>query len=362
MTVDKKSIWVSEVGATGFKPRTIKLQTTSTFVEATTAGFITSPEQEVWQFAPTDIVEMSYGPVTAPLLAFLQPTVSDGVVTLSAFNAGEVTLPVVNNDFASFSGTAGALKDSGYLPSDATKTVVAMASGTQVANHIPVFADTTGTVKSSDGVTAISGSHLQAGLTTGTAGSLISCPGTTTTGTLQLTAVASAGAFTSTISNRSLAQSTVFSIGDPGQSTASILTSKVNADAGANLISFSITVTAAALASAASVTLYASSGSKQYRVQQLQINSGGTNFSGGGGDRLLSITDATTVYSLVPATNLGTLVNARWGVGTPLPNAASAANNTLTAAGASLVAKYSGGTADYSTGSIVINGILERVA
>lgn len=130
----------------------------------------------------------------------------------------------------------------------------------------------------------------------------------------------------------------------------------------ANLISRDITVPVASLASAGSVVIQASNGSEQYKVRHLMLNSGGTNFSGGGGDRLGQVTDGTTIYTVIPAAVMQSLVNAQWGVSTPLPNAASAANNTSTAAGADLVFKYSGGSADYSAGSLVITALIERVA
>ncbi len=128
-----------------------------------------------------------------------------------------------------------------------------------------------------------------------------------------------------------------------------------------NIFSFDVTVPQASLASAGSVTLVASSGTRQYKIRSLQLNSGGTNFSGGSGDRLGQVTDGTTVYSVIPAATMQSLVNAQWGV-TALPNPASAAINTSTAAGASLVFKYSGGTTDYTVGSLVITGVVERVA
>lgn len=209
-------------------------------------------------------------------------------------------------------------------------------------------------------VTATAG-DLVAG-SSGNAGVLKSFPGTAANGFLSLTAVDAGGAFNTIISNRAMGQTTTFSLGDPGQATASILTSKVNADVGANLISFDVTCGQAALAAGGSVTLIDSSGSKQYKVRNLWINSGGTNFSGGGGDRLGQVTDGTTVYSVVPATDMQTLVNAGWGMSTPLPFPASAAINTSTAAGADLVFKYSGGGTDYTAGSIVVSGIVERVA
>lgn len=141
-----------------------------------------------------------------------------------------------------------------------------------------------------------------------------------------------------------------------------LLTSGITTpDVGSNLIAFDITVPVASLATGGSVTMVTSSGSKQYKIRSLQLNSGGTNFSGGGGDRLGQVTDGTTVYSVVPAATMQSLANAQWGV-TALPNPASAAINTSTAAGANLVFKYSGGTTDYTLGSLVISGIFQRVA
>lgn len=136
----------------------------------------------------------------------------------------------------------------------------------------------------------------------------------------------------------------------------------VNPDASPDLVSFDVTVGQAALAAGGSVALVTSSGSKQYRIRVLQLNSGGTNFSGGGGDRLGQVTDGTTVYSVIPAANMQSLVNAGWGINTVLPYPATAAIFTPTAAGANLRFQYSGGTTDYSAGSLRISGIAERIA
>jgi len=138
--------------------------------------------------------------------------------------------------------------------------------------------------------------------------------------------------------------------------TASFATPDVNA----NLVSFDVAVTAAELATGGSAQLVvAGSQTARYLIRTLQINSGGTNFSGGGGDRLGQVTDATTVYSVIPAASLQTLANATWG-STALPFPASAAIATLTAAGEDLLFQYSGGTTDYSAGSIVISGLVQR--
>lgn len=166
-----------------------------------------------------------------------------------------------------------------------------------------------------------------------------------------------------TSGNISQFNDTAGTVGDGPVAANKVLTSGIaTPDVGANLISFDVTVGQAALAAGGSVILIDSSGSKQYKIRSLELESGGTNFSGGGGDRLGEITDGTTVYSVIPAAVMQALVNARWGVGTPLPNAASAANNTSTAAGADLVFQYSGGTTDYTAGSLRISGLVERIA
>lgn len=151
-------------------------------------------------------------------------------------------------------------------------------------------------------------------------------------------------------------------ISDGGVAANEVLTSSiVSPDVSGNFIPFSVTCGFSALGSAGTITLINSSGSKQYRLINLYINKVGTNFSGGGGDRLGQVTDGTTVYSLIPATNMQTLVNAGWGISTPLPFPASVSINTLTAPGAHLLFSYSGGSADYTAGSIVVSGLVQRI-
>jgi hypothetical protein len=236
-----------------------------------------------------------------------------------------------------------------------------MANAAVVANHIACFTDTAGTVDD-DAATAINVGNLQLGQNA-SAANLVIYPATTTTGTLIIGATSNSGAFNTILTNNALGQTTTFHLPDPGASSAGILVSTLTApDNNANLIRFDVTAGFAALATAGTVTLFASSGAKQYKIINLWVNAGGTNFSGGGGDRLLDITDGTTTYSIIPAASLGTLANTAWGV-TELPfPAGGVALTTSTAAGASLICQYSGGAADYTAGSVVISGLLQRVA
>jgi hypothetical protein len=345
-------------GQVGVIPRIVRISTTDSLATITAANYLkTAAQSQGFSFYPNDIVAVAYG-TDASTAQFFTLDMSGSDITLIP-SAGDVTLPVVSGNFAMFTGTNGALDDTGLSPSNAAKTKVVMANAAVVANHIACFSDTAGTVDD-NAATAINGGNIQAGLS-GTAGSFFSYPTTAAKGALEVRATDNTGDTDITITNRAHGQATVYSIGDVGAATGSLMNCVVDADPGANLISFDVTVGHAALAAGGSVTLIASSGVKQYKIRSLQINSGGTNFSGGGGDRLGQVTDGTTVYSVIPAASLQTLANAQWGA-TAIPNPASAAINTSTVLGANLTFKYSGGTTDYTAGSVVISGIVERVA
>ncbi len=346
-------ITTNTTGQIGVNPRIVKVVCDNTLTEVTTAGFLpNNGVSSINAILPTDIVLVKY----LDNISFFKPSISaTGVITLSA-DSSDVILPTT-------------------------------------ANYIATFANTDGGIKNGSS-TATNPGNVNAGLS-GTAGSVSSFPSTESKGSLKVSAVANTGDTVTTISNVAMGQASVVSIPDPAAATANfvvapsalvsgninkasgtaglivdgglaankLLTSGITTpDVGPNLVTFNITVGQAALASAGHVALITSSGSKQYKILNLQINKGGTNFSGGGGDRLGQVTDGTTVYSVVPATNMQTLVNSAWGISTPLPFPASAATNTSTAAGANLYFAYSGGTADYTAGSIVVSGVAERVA
>jgi len=128
-----------------------------------------------------------------------------------------------------------------------------------------------------------------------------------------------------------------------------------------NLFALDITAGEAKLAAAAKVNMIIALTGQQYKIRNLQLNKIGTNFSGGGGDRNLELTDGTTVYSIIPAATLQSLANARWG-DTALPFPVSASINTSTSAGANLYLQYQGGSADYTAGSVTVTALVERVA
>ncbi len=208
-------------------PRRVTMVTTDSLATITTAGYMNGPASESFFLLPTDVIDVYYSYVSAAnpgTFGIFLPSFSGGVITLTEWaNPGDVLLPVVSGDFAVFNGTSGQIKDAGYLPSNAAKTVVVMAGSAVVANHIALFQDTTGTVDDT-AATAINNGSIQAGLS-GTAGTLISFPSSVTSGSLIVAAVTNAsGNFNTTISNVSaVGQSQVISIPDSGATTANFL-------------------------------------------------------------------------------------------------------------------------------------------
>lgn len=249
-----------------------------------------------------------------------------------------VLLPVVDGDLAVFNGTSGQIRNIQSGDAEAGRNSLELGITDQ-----PEFQQV----------------HLGH---SGASGELIIYPATINTGSIQINATSNLGDFPLVITNDPIGELTNLVIPNVGNSVGSFLMSSMaSSDPGANIIYFEEVCSQADLAAGGSVILIPGSGTKQYKIIELFINSGGTNFSGGGGDRLGQVTDNTTVYSVIPAVSLQTLANARWG-STAMAFPASAAINTSTVAGQALRFKYSGGTTDYTAGSVTISGLAMRVA
>ncbi len=192
----------------------------------TTAGYLNSVNLESNPISKTDILQVLYSFDNVSKVGtygvFTVSISNSGVITLNSWaNPGDVLLPVVNNDFANFNGTTGQIKDSGYSPSDATKTKVVMAGSAVVVNNIAHFTDVAGTVDDTAAAVTNMG-DIYAGAS-GTAGALRSYPATATTGYLGVTGVANAGNFAVNLSNVSHGQATVHSLPDPANAISRVL-------------------------------------------------------------------------------------------------------------------------------------------
>lgn len=290
----------------------------NTLAEVTAAGFLNQQTLPA-PLVETDLVLLSYDTG----ISFFEVAISNSnVITLSVADASDTTLPTVNNHLAVFKNTTGGLKP-GSLTAINPGSLTLEVTDSPVYLYIKAPADDKGR--------------------------------------LLITATDNVGDTNITITNTPHGQETGYYIPDIGEAVGFFLGCKITPDPASNLVTFDTQVTALNLAAGAVFPLYVASDFAQYRVRSLQVNRGGTNFSGGGGDRLAEITDGTTSYSIIPAASLQTLANTQWGVA-GLPNPASAAINTETAVGANLSIRYSGGTADYTTGTFTVSGVLEKTA
>lgn len=125
---------------------------------------------------------------------------------------------------------------------------------------------------------------------------------------------------------------------------------------------YQTTVGQAALASGGTVILLDALSGEEWKTREIFLSGAGTNFSGGGGDRLLTISDGTSTWSIIPAATLQSLAVARWGnSGVPFP-ATAAHLTTASVVGVDITASYSGGTSDYTAGSLTLVLTMERTA
>lgn len=235
------NIVTNKPGNIGVVPRRIEVLSTDDRDTIIEAGYLSnSTFNQVNVIYPTDIVDMTYSYNSATGTGTYEEftvTFSGGVITLtSAVDPDIVLLPVVSGDFSVFNGTTGQMKDAGYSPTNAAKTKVIMANGATVANHIMVSTDTAGTSGNvGAGATAINDGSIQAG-TPSIGGSLISFSVTAANGAFVFKAADSVLNTTTTITHADMGQTTTFTIPDPGNINASLLTAAGSTLVSGNLI------------------------------------------------------------------------------------------------------------------------------
>lgn len=167
----------------------------------------------------------------------------------------------------------------------------------------------------------------------------------------------------SNLSDLNSISTAVTNLGFPATASHTLSAGFATPDTAADLIWVDVACTSAALATAGKVQIAAAAGTKQYKIRDVRVNYSASGLSGSSGDRLLSITDGTTVYNStgITAALLGTPVNTLWG-GTGNPVAGTVAMNTSSVAGAQIYVQYIGGTIDYSAGTVNLSVQLQRVA
>lgn len=106
-----------------------------------------------------------------------------------------------------------------------------------------------------------------------------------------------------------------------------------------------------------------SNATDQYKIRNIRLVGGGTNF-GSGGDRLLGLTDGTTVWTTIANADLESAPSATLDWGNAKVPFLTGVSDTASAPGAQIYFQYSGGTpaTPHTTGSIKFSVCLEKVA
>ena len=122
-----------------------------------------------------------------------------------------------------------------------------------------------------------------------------------------------------------------------------------------------VTCTAALLDAAGTVVVIAGVAGDQYKIREIRLVGGGTNF-GAGGDRLLDLTDGTTIWTTIANADIETAPAATLTWGNAKVPFLTGTSDTASASAANIRFQYSGGTTDHTTGSIKFSILLEKVA
>lgn len=315
--------------------------TISTGNFAVSAGTITS--SGAIQATAGDITAGSSG--NAGKFVSFPATAANGTLIFQAVNAGGAFNTTVSNAASVGQSQVISIPDSGAA---AANFIVSKSAADQ---HITV-----------SGLQADAGA-LTSGISTGGFVGLIKAfPTTATSGFIALQAAVNAsGNFGTTISNSlAQAQSQVVTIPSSGAATSNFVLSQSIAPT--NNVSFTKVITAgfAALATAGKINVVAHpSGTSQFAVTDIKVLNS-TGLSGGGGNRLLSVSDGTIVFngSGITAALLGTPICTVWGgTGNPIASGTS----QVSTAGADIFLQYTGGTTDYTAGSVQLAITLVQV-
>jgi hypothetical protein len=123
-----------------------------------------------------------------------------------------------------------------------------------------------------------------------------------------------------------------------------------------------VTMTAALLDAAGNVAVIAGVAGDQYKIRHIKLVGGGTNY-GAGGDRLIDLTDGTTVWTTIANADIEAAPAATLDWGNAKVPFLTGTSDTASASAAAIRFQYSGGTTDHGgVGSIKFDVCLEKVA
>jgi hypothetical protein len=305
---------------------------------------------------------------TAGSLDIFPGTAASGKLAFAAANnAGNTTTTITN------ASQAGARTYT--LPDAGASASFVMTEGAQTINGaktIPTLITTTFTA-----------TNIDAGAS-GTAGTVDVFPTTALKGKIQIAAVANTNDDTLTITNAAQAAARTYTIPDAGGAADFVMNAGTQTIAGAKTFSGNINITTAGALQADSITLsylkwvdvdvtaaildgagtvpvIVGASGDRYKVRNIVLVGGGTNF-GAGGDRAISLTDGTNVYTTVANADIESAPTASLAWGDAKVPFLTGVSNIASVAGQNIRFQYSGGTTDHTTGSISFSVCLEKVA
>lgn len=260
-------------GLASVNPQVIYVLTNDTYATVTATGYLTSFKQEGFTFNnqqmalvyTTDdgpvwlkvVITYSGSSVLNTVISLIQisspggvvlPTIANHLIvsTDTAGTLGNLTGTAINNGSlqAGLSGTAGtlisfpgtaskgslilaAVANTGNTTTTISNAAMAQASVITIpdpaaASAVFLLSQTTGTQIITAGSLQVQAGSVIAG-SSGNAGTLVSFPATASNGNLSIIAANAGGNFVTTVSNGTMGQSTVYTIGDIGASTGGIV-------------------------------------------------------------------------------------------------------------------------------------------
>jgi hypothetical protein len=151
--------------------------TSDNLSKITTAGYLNNLDLAVNPIFASDVLAVNYSynqQTNSGTFGIFTVTISNGVITLVDWaNAGNVLLPVVSGDVASFNGTTGQIKDSGVTFSNSSDTVSSLFHGTATAGDFVTVNNANKTIQDSGAAPSAASQPF-----------VVMSPGTLTTGHL----------------------------------------------------------------------------------------------------------------------------------------------------------------------------------
>lgn len=137
----------------GILPQMKRMITTDNLATVTAAGYLNSIDLQSYPINSSDVLDVLYSynqQTNSGTFGIFTVSISNGVITLVQWaNPGDVLLPVVSGDVATFNGTTGQIKDSGVAFSNGTDTVASLFHGTATAGDFVTVNNANKTIQDS---------------------------------------------------------------------------------------------------------------------------------------------------------------------------------------------------------------------